>query len=116
MLQESLTSYSETLKFLTSNITGYLGCMLLLDEKQEILTLITHALKNDLANQNPYIVGLALCTAGNISSTSICRDLAPDIEKLMQSGDAYVQKKASLAAIRIIRKCDDLAENFIPRG
>jgi AP-1 complex subunit gamma-1 len=89
--------------------------MLLLDEKQEVLTLITQCLKNDLNHQNHFIAGLALCTMGNISSAGIARDLAPDIEKLLGSSHPYLRKKAALCAIRVLRKCPDLMENFVPR-
>lgn len=94
---------------------GYLALMLLVDEKQEVLTLVTQCLKNDLNHQNHFIAGLALCTMGNISSAGIARDLAPEIEKLLGSSHPYVRKKAALCAIRVLRKCPDLMENFVPR-
>ena len=35
--------------------------------------LVTNSLKNDLNHPNQYVVGLALCALGNISSTdSVC--------------------------------------------
>ncbi|KAL6969480.1 hypothetical protein U1Q18_029192 [Sarracenia purpurea var. burkii] len=78
---------------------GYLGLMLLLDERQEVLML--------------YIVGLALCALGNICSAEMARDLAPEVERLMQFRDPNIRKKAALCSIRIIRKVPDLAENFL---
>lgn len=92
---------------------GYLGLMLLLDERQEVLMLVTNSLKQDLNHNNQYIVGLALCALGNICSAEMARDLAPEVERLMQFRDPNIRKKAALCSIRIIRKVPDLAENFM---
>ncbi|KAL2903197.1 AP-1 complex subunit gamma-2 [Bienertia sinuspersici] len=92
---------------------GYLGLMLLLDERQEVLMLVTNSLKQDLNHTNQYIVGLALCALGNICSAEMARDLAPEVERLLQFRDPNVRKKAALCSIRIIKKVPDLAENFV---
>ncbi|GJR91636.1 AP-1 complex subunit gamma-2-like protein isoform X2 [Tanacetum coccineum] len=92
---------------------GYLGLMLLLDERQEVLMLVTNSLKQDLNHTNQYIVGLALCALGNISSAEMARDLAPEVEKLLQFRDPNIRKKAALCSIRIVKKVPDLAENFV---
>ncbi|KAL5720319.1 hypothetical protein ACHQM5_008396 [Ranunculus cassubicifolius] len=92
---------------------GYLGLMLLLDERQEVLMLVTNSLKQDLNHSNQYIVGLALCALGNICSAEMARDLAPEVERLFQSRDPNIRKKAALCSIRIIKKVPDLAENFM---
>uniref|UniRef100_A0A5B6Z6S4 AP-1 complex subunit gamma n=1 Tax=Davidia involucrata TaxID=16924 RepID=A0A5B6Z6S4_DAVIN len=92
---------------------GYLGLMLLLDERQEVLMLVTNSLKQDLNHSNQYIVGLALCALGNICSAEMARDLAPEVERLLQFRDPNIRKKAALCCIRIIKKVPDLAENFI---
>jgi hypothetical protein len=52
---------------------GYLGLMILLDERHEVLMLVTNSLKMDLNNhKNQYIVGLALAALGNICSAGVC--------------------------------------------
>eukprot|EP00898_Chlorokybus_atmophyticus_P001919 jgi/Chlat1/2728/Chrsp182S02896 len=107
----------ECLKLIAANSypekrIGYLGLMLLLDERQEVLMLVTNSLKNDMAHSNQYIVGLALCSLGNICSAEMARDLAPEVEKLMNSTNAYIKKKATLCAIRIARKVPEQIEAF----
>ncbi|XP_047322411.1 AP-1 complex subunit gamma-2-like [Impatiens glandulifera] len=92
---------------------GYLGLMLLLDERQEVLMLVTNSIKQDLNHSNQYIVGLALCALGNICSAEMARDLAPEVERLLQFRDPNIRKKAALCSIRIIRKVPELAENFV---
>ncbi|EJU03561.1 AP-1 complex subunit gamma-1 [Dacryopinax primogenitus] len=92
---------------------GYLGIMLLLDENQEVLTLVTNSLKNDMNHSNMYIVGLALCTFANISSEEMSRDLCNEIEKLLGSSNTYIRKKAALCALRIVRRVPDLIDHFI---
>ncbi|KAI5984304.1 adaptin N terminal region-domain-containing protein [Pisolithus albus] len=95
---------------------GYLGIMLLLDESQEVLTLVTNSLKNDLNHSNMYVVGLGLCTFANIASEEMSRDLANEIEKLLGSSNTYIRKKAALCALRIIKKVPDLADHFVSKA
>ncbi|WRT66260.1 uncharacterized protein IL334_003213 [Kwoniella shivajii] len=95
---------------------GYLGIMLLLDENQEVLTLVTNSLKNDMNHSNMYAVGLALCTFANISSEEMSRDLANEVEKLLGSSNTYIRKKAALCALRIIRRVPDLMDHFVSKA
>ncbi|PWA85586.1 hypothetical protein CTI12_AA147980 [Artemisia annua] len=92
---------------------GYLGLMLLFDERHELLMLATNSIKQDLNHRNQYIVGLALCALGNICSTEMACDLAPEVERLIQFRDPNVRKKAALCSIKIIKKVPELAENFV---
>ncbi|KAL1965360.1 hypothetical protein VTN77DRAFT_5797 [Rasamsonia byssochlamydoides] len=95
---------------------GYLGTMLLLDENQEVLTLVTNSLKNDLNHSNQYIVGLALCALGNIASVEMSRDLFTEVESLISTANPYIRRKAALCAMRICRKVPDLREHFIEKA
>ncbi|GBE86556.1 gamma-adaptin [Sparassis latifolia] len=95
---------------------GYLGIMLLLDESQEVLTLVTNSLKNDMNHSNMYAVGLALCTFADIASEEMSRDLANEIEKLLGSSNTYIRKKASLCALRVVRKVPDLSDHFVSKA
>lgn len=95
---------------------GYLGIMLLLDESQEVLTLVTNSLKNDMNHTNMYAVGLALCTFADIASEEMSRDLANEIEKLLGSSNTYIRKKAALCALRVIRKVPELTDHFVSKA
>ncbi|KAI9507678.1 Adaptor protein complex AP-1 gamma subunit [Russula earlei] len=100
----------------TDKRLGYLGIMLLLDESQEVLTLVTNSLKNDMNHSNMYAVGLALCTFANIASEEMSRDLVNEIEKLLGSSNTYIRKKAALCALRVIKKVPDLTDHFIAKA
>ena len=50
--------------------------MLLLDEKTEVLQLVTNSLKNDLQHSNQFIAGLSLAV-GNLATADMERMLAP---------------------------------------
>lgn len=62
------------------------------------------------------MVGLALCTLGNIASVEMSRDLFPEIESLISTANPYIRRKAALCAMRICRKVPDLQEHFIDKA
>nr|XP_019964027.1 PREDICTED: AP-1 complex subunit gamma-1-like isoform X1 [Paralichthys olivaceus] len=93
---------------------GYLGAMMLLDEKQDASLLITNSIKNDLSHSNQYVQSLALCTLACMGSAEMCRDLAPEIDRLLRASNSYIKKKAALCAVHIVRKVHDLGELFAP--
>ena len=93
---------------------GYLGLMVLLDERQEVTMMVTNTIKNDLKHRNHFIAGLALCALGNICTAEMARDVAPEVASLLHSKNSYVRKKAALCSVRIVKKVPDLADEFVP--
>ncbi len=78
---------------LTDKRLGYLGVILLIDEQQQTLTLVTNSLKSDLNSSNPLIVGLALSTLASLASMDISYELADEVERLLTSSSSYIRKK-----------------------
>lgn len=95
---------------------GYLATMLLLDENQEVLTLLTNSLDNDMQHPNTFIVGLALCCLGNIASPELARDLYANVDKILTlTNSVYLKKKACIVAAKLVEKDPDLGEIFLPK-
>ena len=92
---------------------GYLGFILLLDESQEVLTLVTNSLKKCVWLDNVakgralidvsvtwttriFMLWTGFCTFANIASEEMSRDLCNEIEKLLGSINSYNRKKVGL--------------------
>lgn len=71
---------------------------------------------SDLNHSNQYVVGLALCTLGNIASVEMSRDLFTQIETLLSTANPYIRRKAALCAMRICRKVPELQEHFVEKA
>ena len=111
----------ETLKLVASSEfadkrVGYLGLMLLLDERQEVLMLVTNSLKNDLNSPDQFVIGIALTALGNICSSEMARDLSPEVDRLLCSPNPYIRKKAALCARRMVHRVPDMMEVFADRA
>lgn len=92
---------------------GYLATMLLLDENQEVLTLLTNLLDHDMQHPNTFIVGQALSCLGNIASPELARDLYANVDRIMANTSAtYLRKKAVVVAAKLVEKEPDLGEVF----
>ena len=91
---------------------GYLALMLLLDERTEVLTLVTNSIKNDLSHPNQYVVGLALASVGNLATGDMGRILIMDADRCLRGSNPYLKKKAALVMIRIFKRVPEMIEEF----
>ncbi|KAF5635233.1 AP-1 complex subunit gamma-1 [Fusarium sp. NRRL 25303] len=94
---------------------GHLATSLLLDENQEVLTLVTNSLKK-YTSPNALQIEHLVADFGNIASIEMSRDLFPEIETLVATANPYIRRKAALCAMRICRKVPDLQEHFIDKA
>ncbi|KAM9645312.1 LOW QUALITY PROTEIN: AP-1 complex subunit gamma-like 2 [Trichechus inunguis] len=92
---------------------GYLGAMLLLDERQDAHRLITNSIKNDLSQGIQPVQGLALCTLSTMGCAEMCQDLATEVEKLLLQPSPYGHKKAVLTAVHD-SESPELSNIFLP--
>lgn len=91
---------------------GYMAIMLIFDNNEDMLTLLTNSLDLDLKSADLFISSLALTALGNIASNELAKDLYPQVEKLMQATSPYIRKKAVLVAAKLIEMEPSLAEIF----
>lgn len=91
---------------------GYLGSEQLIDETQATLTLITNSMKSDLSSSNPTVSAVAIANLTLTASPDLARDLADEIQHLLQTASPYLRKKAAFCAGRLVRKVPDLADLF----
>ena len=92
----------------------YLGLSQLMDESSDILILVTSSIAKDLNEKgNNFVIALALTAIAEISTDYMCRELYPDVKRLMKSASAYIKQKAILAAIRTLKNIPDTIEDFL---
>lgn len=100
----------------SSNFThkriAYVALCVLMDERCEVLLLTTSTIKKDLESTNQYITAIALNAIGEVCTPFMCRELAPDIIKLLNHQNPYIKKKAALACSKVIRKCPEFLETI----
>jgi len=91
---------------------GYIAAAVMLDESSELTVLITHTILKDLQSQDFRIQCLALSLLSNIGSAEMCRSVSSEVQKLVDSTNPAVMKRAAMAAVRIVDRIPELAENF----
>lgn len=94
---------------------GYLTLAVVLDETHEVLTLAENHIKRDLVNSNSFVQAIALDVVANVAGEDMARDVLHEVETLLDSSNLYLKKKASLAAVRIVKKAPDHAEIFLEK-
>jgi len=85
---------------------------ILLDENSEVLLLTCQTIKKDLDSSNQYIVGCALITIAEICKPDMCRDMCPEVVKLMNDSNPFIKKRVALALLKIAKACPDLIDSF----
>ena len=96
----------------TEKRVGYLGLTQLLNEKDDVLMMVTNHVQQDMQSANNQVSALALTALANVGTSDMCRDLAKNVETLLLHSNSFIRKKANLAAVRVIRKCPELNEDF----
>jgi AP-1 complex subunit gamma-1 len=98
----------------TEKRIGYLGLSQLMDESTDILMMVTNQIKKDLNEKgNNFVIALGLTAIAEISTEHMCRELYPEVKRLMKSTSSYIKQKAILAAIRTIKNIPDTIEDFL---
>lgn len=81
----------------SSNFTekriAYVALCVLMDEKRDVLLLTTSTIKKDLESSSQYTAAIALNAVGEICTPFMCRELQPEIVKLMNNPNPYIKKK-----------------------
>ncbi|OHT11707.1 Adaptin N terminal region family protein [Tritrichomonas foetus] len=93
---------------------GYMAAGVLLDESNELTVLLTHTLLKDLQSPNPRIQCLALTLLANLGTTEMCQSLVTEVQRLIETSNSAVMKRAAMAAVRIVRHLPETAESFKP--
>jgi len=96
----------------TEKRVGYLGLTQLLNDKDDVLMMVTNHIQQDMQSSNNQVSALALTALANVGTADMCRDLAKNVETLLLHSNSFIRKKANLAAVRVILKCPELNEDF----
>ena len=113
LISVKLNVSSLSTKNYTEKRIGYLGISQLLDESSDILMLATNCIKKDLNAKESYVIALGLTAIAECSTVEMCRELYPEVKRLMKSASGYIRQRATLAAIRTLRNIPDAIEDFL---
>lgn len=107
----------EAITLMTNDIfsykrVGYICTAILLDQTAELTVLVTQTLLRDLQSVNPNIQALALTFIANLGTAEVCRSVATEVQKLLESRVSAVMKRAGMATVRCVKLNPDLSESF----
>lgn len=91
---------------------GYIGAHVLLDETTDLTVLVTQTLLKDLQSTDPHIQALALTFIANCASNEVARAVAAPVQRLLDSTNPQILKRAGMALIKVVQTNPDLVENF----
>jgi len=98
----------------TEKRIGYLGLSQLLNESSEVLMMVTNCIKKDLNEKgNNFVIALGLTAIAEISTEEMCRELYPEVKRLVKQGSPYIKQKACLALIRTLKNIPDAIDDFL---
>jgi hypothetical protein len=93
---------------------GYVAATALLNELTELTVLITATVQKDLQSTDGNTQKLALDLIANIGTAEMSQSLPQDVQKLLDSADPTIQKRAAMAAVTILRRNPEVYEGFRP--
>lgn len=93
--------------------TGYVSLPIMVEEKDEVLTLVENHMKADMNSENVLLRAVALNAAANIASEDMARDIIEDVMRLIKNFNPYLRKKACLCGLRLVRKVPEFSEYFL---
>lgn len=91
---------------------GYIGAANLLNEKNEVMVLVTQTLLKDMQSGEPLFEAMALSFLANMGTPEMCQTLVNEVEKLTDSKHPGIMKRAGMAAVRVLRKVPELVGTF----
>jgi AP-1 complex subunit gamma-1 len=72
---------------------GYLILSVILDENDDLLTLVPNTLNNDLQHHNSLVNSLALTAIATIADADTIRQLLPSIQNCFKHEQQFIRKK-----------------------
>jgi len=93
---------------------GYIAASVILNDNNELITLMTHTILKDLISNVERIQIIALILLSNIISSELAQSCASSVAKCLESSNPMIQKHAGMTAVSIVRVSPEFMEIFKP--